>query len=191
MVEKERLETEVKDSAVLDKNEPVNNEVNKTEKGKEKKKIHIPQPIKYAICTASAGLIEFITFTILTFAMKNVEGDVNFIEVIPLNSFVPTIIALALSVLWNFTINRKFTFKSAGNVPRAMFLAFLFYVPFFPFKVWFNGTVPMQLVASGWDLEGAKFFIEVCSMLINGVLEFCWQKFVIYRKEENTAVEKK
>ena len=188
-MEKERLETEVKDSAVLDKEEPVNNEVNKAEKGKEKKKFHIPQPIKYALCTASAGLIEFITFSILVACMKNVEGTIPFGEqILQVNNFVPTFIALLLSVLWNFTINRKFTFKSAGNVPRAMFLAFLFYVPFFPFKLWFNGTMPAHLVGVMGD--GATFFIEVCSMLINGVLEFCWQKFVIYRKEENTAVAK-
>ncbi len=164
-------------------------EKSKLPEKKAKKKFHIPQPIKYAICTASAGLIEFITFSILAACMKQVPGTIPFGEQnLAINNFVPTFIALLLSVLWNFTINRKFTFKSAGNIPRAMFLAFLFYVPFFPFKLWFNGTMPAHLVGVMGD--GAQFFIEVCSMLINGVLEFCWQKFVIYRKEENTAVKK-
>ena len=166
-----------------------NNTVEKEQLPKKKKKWHIPQPIKYAMCTASAGLIEFITFSILVACMKNVEGTIPFGEqILQVNNFVPTFIAVLLSVLWNFTINRKFTFKSAGNIPRAMFLAFLFYVPFFPFKLWFNGTMPAHLVGVMGD--GAAFFIEVCSMLINGILEFCWQKFVIYRNEENTAVPK-
>ena len=146
------------------------------------------QTVKYALCTASAGLIEFLVFTIMTFAMKNVEGTVHFIDDLPVNNFVPTFVALLLSILWNFTLNRKFTFQSAGNIPRAMGLAFLFYVPFFPFKLWFNGHMPQYL--TGMSPEGAKLLIEVCTMLLNGVLEFCWQKFVIYRKEEGTAVKK-
>ena len=94
--------------------------------------------------------------------------------------FVATAIALFLSIVWNFTINRKFTFKSAGNVPRAMTLAFLFYVPFFPFKLWFNSYMPTHLGIPA-------LVVEIITMLLNGVLEFCWQKFVIYRKEQDTA----
>ena len=147
------------------------------------------QALKYALCTASAGLLEFITFSILTAAMASVGGTVHFIDELPINSFVPTFIALLLSIMWNFTINRKVTFKSAGNVPRAMFLAFLFYVPFFPFKLWFNGHVPQYLYGA-LGVDGATFLIEACSMLLNGILEFCWQKFFIYRNEEDTALAK-
>ena len=49
-------------------------------------------------------------------------------------TFISTTVALCASILWNFTFNRKFTFKDAGNVPKAMLLAFLFYVPFYPFQ---------------------------------------------------------
>ena len=152
---------------------------------KEKRKT-LFQIIKYAICTASAGLIEFITFTILTktpILSSMANEKVWFFTENNLAWFVATAIALFLSIVWNFTINRKFTFKSAGNVPRAMSLAFLFYVPFFPFKLWFNSYMPTHL---GVD----PLLIEVITMLLNGVLEFCWQKFVIYRKEQDTALEK-
>ena len=152
---------------------------------KEKRKT-LFQIIKYAICTASAGLIEFITFTILTktpILSSMANEKVWFFTENNLAWFVATAIALFLSIVWNFTINRKFTFKSAGNVPRAMSLAFLFYVPFFPFKLWFNSYMPEHL---GVD----SLLIEVITMLINGVLEFCWQKFVIYRKEQDTAPPK-
>ena len=77
------------------------------------------QIIKYAICTASAGLIEFITFTILTetpILASIADEKVWFFTENNLSWFVATAIALFLSIVWNFTINRKFTFKSAGNV---------------------------------------------------------------------------
>lgn len=153
---------------------------------KKAKRRTLRQIIKYAICTASAGLIEFITFTILTETpiLSSIANEkVWFFTENNMAWFVATAIALFLSIVWNFTINRKFTFKSAGNVPRAMTLAFLFYVPFFPFKLWFNSYMPTHL---GVD----PLLIEVITMLLNGVLEFCWQKFVIYRKEQDTAPAK-
>lgn len=76
------------------------------------------QAFKYLLCTASAGFIQFVSFTIMTFAFANLDwGTINFITVMPKTLFVATTVALALSVLWNFTLNRKFTFKSAKNVP--------------------------------------------------------------------------
>ncbi len=161
------------------------------------------QAIKYALCTASAGLIEFVSFTILMAVLPiDHSHQTNFITQVSTLTFVSTCISLALSIVWNFTINRKFTFKSAGNVPRAMFLAFLFYVPFFPFKLWFNGYMPGYLVAGAAASAGVSIAaylatheivtlgVEVITMLLNGVLEFIWQKFVIYRKEEDSALNK-
>ena len=104
------------------------------------------QAFKYLLCTASAGIIQFLSFTIMTFAFKKLDwGTINFITVMPKTLFVATTVALALSVLWNFTLNRKFTFKSAKNVPVAMALAFLFYVPFYPFPTWYVHTVSTAL----------------------------------------------
>lgn len=151
---------------------------------KKKKRKTLVQAFKYLCFTASAGLIEFVTYTIFMKALPIDENaTVWFITQNNMLWFVSTAISLFLSIVWNFTLNRKFTFKSAGNVPRAMFLAFLFYVPFFPFKLWFNSYMPGYL---GVD----PFLIEVITLLINGVLEFCWQKFVIYRKEADTAPQK-
>ncbi len=144
------------------------------------------QALKYLLCTASAGAIQFISFTIMVFAFKNLDwGKINFITQMDMTLFVATTVALALSVLWNFTLNRKFTFKSAKNVPVAMALAFLFYVPFYPFQTWYVHAVSISL-GNG---EGAKLLAEATVMLINGVLEFCWQKFFIYRNDTNTAVK--
>lgn len=160
------------------------------------------QAFKYLLCTASAGLIELISFTILDNVLPlvmNPHETITFITTVAKTNFIATTVALALSVLWNFTLNRKITFKSAANVPKAMFLAFLFYVPFYPFKIWFNGVLPGIAVASAAATAGVtaaayllshsaiKTVFEIISMLCNGVLEFCWQKFFIYRKSQNTA----
>lgn len=176
---KKKLNVDV-DALVVDGNGEVES------KGKQTGK----QALKYLLCTASAGLIELITFSILNNALPDM-GKMTFITLMPISNFIATFVALTLSILWNFTINRKFTFKSAGNVPRAMFLAFLFYVPFFPFKLWFNGVVPGMIVVAGTAMfAGVQTAIEICTMLLNGVLEFCWQKFFIYRNEANTALLK-
>lgn len=153
---------------------------------KKEKRKGLMQIIKYALFAASAGLIQFVSFTILQAVLPDM-GKIHFIvEDMDTNTFVATTVALALSILWNFTMNRKFTFKSAGNVPRAMGLAFLFYVPFYPFQTWYVHTVKVAL--GGSDIAG--LIAEATVMLINGVLEFCWQKFFIYRKEEGSADNK-
>lgn len=150
---------------------------------KKEKRKGAMQVVKYALCAGSAGLIQFISFTILQAVLPSM-GTMHFIvEDMAVNTFIATTVALALSILWNFTMNRKFTFKSAGNVPRAMFLAFLFYVPFYPFQTWYVHTIKIALGGADW----AGLIAEATVMLINGVLEFCWQKFFIYRKEEGTA----
>lgn len=154
---------------------------------KRAKRKTLVQALKYAVCTASAGLIQFVSFAILQAALPTGMGTIHFIvEDMPLETFLATTIALVLSVLWNFTINRKFTFKSAGNVTRAMILAFLFYVPFYPFQTWYVHTVKYAL----GNTEAAGLLAEATVMLINGVLEFCWQKFFIYRKEADSALAK-
>lgn len=146
------------------------------------------QAIKYFICAASAGAIQLISFSILQLFIKG-DDMMWFMIDMPVKDFVSTTIALCLSILWNFTMNRKFTFKSAGNVPRAMALAFLFYVPFYPFQTWYVPTIKNLLIDSmGVELEFlASLVAEGTVMIINCVLEFMWQKLVIYRKEEGSA----
>lgn len=182
------------------------NELKAKLKAVDKKNAGAWQAFKYLLCTLSAGLIEFISFNILAFvlgAAMDTGKMTDFITKTPTYNFIATTVALALSVIWNFTLNRKVTFKSAANVPRAMFLAFLFYVPFYPFKIWFNGVLPYTIpavhtaaAAAGITVHeyalktGIVTVFEILSMLCNGVLEFLWQKFVIYHKNINTAAKK-
>ena len=181
-----------KELALLDKEDEIKKDLQATKEEKKelpkksKKKINLPQPVKYAFFTLSAGLIQFIVSTILFTCLPDM-GKINVIITMEKSQFIANTVGLVLSILWNFTFNRKFTVKSAGNVPRAMVLAFLFYVPFYPFQIWCEPTLA-HAIAPGQDW--ANIIALVVVMLTNGVLEFCWQKFVIYRKEENTAVQK-
>ena len=134
------------------------------------KKNEIMQAIKFTLFSMSAGVIEFVSFTIL---------KLFFVELY----WMPDIISLLLSIIWNFTLNRKFTFKSAANVPIAMAKILGFYIIFAPLAA-FLGDLAAQSGINDFLIKGIK-------MLSNFVLEFLFCKFVVYRGQENTLEEKK
>ena len=123
--------------------------------------------VKFALFSASAGIIE-------TLAMILCEEVIQ----IP-GHYICYTIALVLSVLWNFTLNRKFTFKSAENVPKAMFLVFLFYLPFAPFTIW---TEHYLADRCGWN----EYLVLAINMALNLVLEYLWDAKVVYRNSTDT-----
>ena len=130
-------------------------------------------------------------FTVTTEACTQYYDDgkkINFIQPTEINTFVATTVALCASILWNFTLNRKFTFKDASNVPKAMILAFLFYVPFYPFQTWYVCTIE-PLLSAKINATLAGIIAEGSVMVINFVLEFMWQKFVVFRKPKAKKTE--
>ncbi|HWQ05839.1 MAG TPA: GtrA family protein [Feifaniaceae bacterium] len=128
-------------------------------------KEEIARIVKYVLFSASAGLIQFITFTLLN-------------ELAKLPYWPCYLIALVLSVLWNFTLNREFTFKSAANIPRAMLLVAAYYAVFSPLStLW--GTA---LTNIGWN----EYIVLIGTMLINLTTEFLYWRLVIYRNSINT-----
>ncbi len=152
---------------------------------KRAKRKGVVQFIKYALCAASAGIIQIVLFSILQTVLPKDMGKIHFIvEDMQLGTFIATTVALCASILWNFTFNRKFTFKDAGNVPLAMFLAFLFYVPFYPFQTWYVHTIK-TLLSQHISVDGAGIIAEASVMAINFALEFIWQKFVVFRKPKD------
>ena len=157
---------------------------------KREKRKGVMQFIIYALCAASAGIIQIVLFSILQAVIPSNGKTIHFIvEDMDLVTFIATTVALCASILWNFTFNRKFTFKDAGNVPKAMILAFLFYVPFYPFQTWYVHTIKSLLVeAIGTD--GAGIIAEGTVMIINFALEFMWQKFVVFRKPKDKKENK-
>ena len=95
------------------------------------------------------------------------------------------LVALVLSVLWNFTFNRKFTFKSATNIPVAMLKVFGFYCVFTPVSV-----ILGEMVAQRATWEFAEYIILVVTMLTNMTTEFLFCRFFVYKDSMNTAKEK-
>ena len=96
------------------------------------------------------------------------------------------LIALLLSVLWNFTFNRKFTFKSAANVPIAMLKVLAFYAVFTPVSTMLGN----YFTAKYADVGAINYIVLGCTMAVNLTTEFFYDKFVVFRNTENTAVKK-
>lgn len=156
-------------------------------------KKELMRTIKFTLFSISAGVIQIVSSFLLKLLIldKLIPSDatIRFITEQPLETFIAETVGLALSIIWNFTFNRKFTFKAANNVPIAMLLAFAFYVPFYPFQTWYIATVEKSLIRIGdWGFVIA----QVTVMVINFVLEYLWQTFVVFRKsiDTNTAAQK-
>lgn len=129
------------------------------------KKQNIIQVIKFALFSASAGIIQILTFTLLT-------------ELTELEYMFCYLPALILSVLWNFTVNRKFTFKSANNIPIAMLKVALFYCVFTPLSTWWG----KELTALGVN----DYIVEIGTMAVNLITEYLYCRFIVYRNSMNT-----
>ena len=122
------------------------------------------QALKFTAFSISAGVIQIGSFALLEIFIKDY--------------WIPYLISLVLSILWNFTLNRRYTFKSAANVPIAMAKVFGFYLVFTPLSTYLGN------LAEG---HGANdFVILIVTMLANFVLEFLFCKLVVYRGKEDT-----
>ena len=122
--------------------------------------------VKFTLFSISAGLIEIGTFTLLN-------------EFAHLPYWVSYLIALVLSVLWNFTLNRKYTFQSAANVPVAMMKVALFYLIFTPLSTGLEHYLTMSL---GWN----EYLVTGINMILNFVTEFLYQRFFVFGKSIDT-----
>ena len=129
-----------------------------------KEKQSFVQVIKYALIAASAGIIQAGSFAL-------------FQEVFHWSYWVSYLISLLLSVLWNFTFNRKYTFHSSSNVPKAMLLVFLYYLVFTPLSTWWGNA----LDHIGWN----EYLVLALTMIINFLTEFLYQKFVVFKDSAN------
>ena len=133
-----------------------------TEKRKE-----LMRTLKFTLFSLSAGVIQII-------------ADVICNEVIGLDSWWSYLIALILSVLWNFTLNRKFTFQSASNVPKAMLLVGLYYLAFAPLSTWWTKVL---VDTQSWN----EYLVLILTMTVNLVNEYLYQRFVVFRNSLDTA----
>ena len=126
--------------------------------------------VKFTLFSVSAGLIEIVSFTLLN-------------ELTGWSYWPCYLIALVLSVLWNFTLNRKFTFKSAANVPVAMLKVAAYYAVF----------TPLSTLLGNWLAEGLgwnEYLVTGINMALNFITEFLFQRFVVYGNSIDTAEKK-
>ena len=126
----------------------------------------LKRTIKFVLFSISAGVIEIGVFTVLY-------------ELLHWTYWVAYLIALVLSVVWNFTLNREFTFRSANNVPVAMMKVAAYYAVFTPVTTllgnYLEGTC-------GWN----GMVVTLLNMVLNFVTEYLYDRFVVFGKSIDT-----
>lgn len=133
-----------------------------------KDKKEIVRVIKFTLFSASAGIIELVTFTLL-------DSFTNF------NYWACYLPSLIASIVWNFTLNRNFTFKSSNNVPIAMMKVFLFYLVFTPASTIFGNYLAESLHWNGT-------IVTIINMLLNFILEFLYDRFYVFKDSIDTKI---
>ena len=123
------------------------------------------QFIKFTLFSISAGLIQAGAFALLN-------------ELTGLPYWPSYLIALVLSVVWNLTFNRRFTFRSSVNMSKAMALVLAYYAVFTPLSTWWGDA----LTGIGWN----EYLVLGCTMVINFVTEYLFQSLVVFRGTMNT-----
>ncbi len=128
--------------------------------------------IKFTLFSISAGVIQVLSFTL-------------FEELLHWVHWLSYLLALVLSVLWNFTLNRKYTFYSASNVPLAMMQVAGFYLVFTPLSTWW--TAVLTGAGVGWN----EYLVLALTMLVNFTSEYLFDRFVVFRKSLDTSKKNK
>ena len=124
---------------------------------------------KFVFFSASAGVIQMGSFALLN-------------ELTDWSYWPCYLISLVLSVLWNFTLNRKFTFKSAANVPAAMMKVFCYYLVFTPLSTLLGSYLAETLM---WN----EYLVTAINMLLNLSTEYLFQRYVVYGKNVDNAAK--
>ena len=129
------------------------------------KKKEFLRVVKFTLFSISAGVIQAVAFALLN-------------ELIFKSGYWPQyLISVVLSVIWNFTLNRNFTFKSASNVPVAMTKTLLFYVVF----------IPVTTLGGAWlEPYVNEYIILGLTMILNFVLEYLYQRFYVFKNSIET-----
>ncbi len=126
--------------------------------------------LKFTLISISAGIIQVLSFTLLNEVIGIPEPEISHL------------ISLVLSVVWNFTINRRYTFKSSNNLTRSMLLVALFYLVF----------TPTSTLFTKWATDAGlnEYLVEAINMISNFILEYLFTRYVVYRNSCDTATEK-
>ena len=130
------------------------------------KKKEITRAVKFTLFSISAGIVEILVFTFFD-TIANFDYWINYL------------IALVASVIWNFTLNREFTFKATNNVPIAMIKVAIFYLIFTP-----TSTIIGNYLAE--TLKWNDYLVTGLNMLANFILEFLYDKYIVFKGSIDT-----
>ena len=133
-------------------------------------KAELIRTVKFVLFSASAGIIQVASFALLN-------------ELLHLNYWVSYLISLVLSVVWNFTLNRKFTFKSAANVPIAMLKVAGFYLVFTPLSTWWTAALTEPAYGIMWN----EYLVLAITMITNFITEYLFDRFLVFGNSIDTA----
>ncbi len=161
--------------------EPAEPQAEQTTEAKPSKKKQFLQFLTFTGFSVSAGVIQFVTTGLLSDWTGWLTGN---------RYWIAYLIGLVLSVVWNFTFNRKFTFKSASNVPLSMGLVVIYYCAFTPLSTFGADAIQNAWeTAAGADWKGAyEMVITASMMIINFLTEFIWDKFVVFNKKVTDGI---
>ena len=122
--------------------------------------------IKFFFFSTSAGIIQIGSFTLMN-------------ELLHLKYWPCYLTSLVLSVIWNFTLNRRFTFQSANNVPLAMVQVAIFYCIFTPVTT-IGGNYLVETLL--WN----EYLVTALNMVLNFITEYLYQRYVVFGKSIDT-----
>ena len=135
-----------------------------------KNKKELIRKIKFTLFSISAGIIEIVIFTLLN-------------ELTSFGYWVCYLTALVASVIWNFTLNKEFTFKSTANVPLAMLQVFLFYLVFTP-----TTTILGNYLVNNVHIN--EYIVTGLNMACNFVLEYLYDRYFVFKDTIDTKEKK-
>ena len=131
------------------------------------RKKELLRSVKFLLFSISAGVIQILSFTLLN-------------ELLHLAYWVSYLVALVLSVIWNFTLNRRFTFRAANNVPVAMLKVAAYYAVFTPLS---SALEHWYTVGLGWN----EYVATAANMLLNFITEFLYQRWFVFGRTVDTG----
>lgn len=150
-------------------NENQNKKQNKKTNKELNKNKNFSQEIKFFIFSISAAIVEVVSYFILLNIFK-VRID------------IAQTISVILSVIYNFTVNRKYTFKSTNKIIPAMIKVSMFYMLFIP--VTSVGSLALEA------LKVPAVLIKALSLILNGIGEFLWWKYIVFNEKLENKKEK-
>jgi putative flippase GtrA len=140
----------------------------------EKLRTEIFRTLKFVLFSASAGIVQVLSFALLN-------------ELLQVTHWVAYLISLILSVIWNFTFCRKFTFRSNTNPWLGLLKLCGFYIVFTPLSTWWTAALTEPAYGILWN----EYLVLAITMISNFVLEYLYDTFVVFRGTIDSAVEDK